>query len=457
MLNLDFAFVRVDRVAAVADALQRGLTGSAAHDYDGGPSGAKQRPRATGSRGFCSLATAHAVSIHHGLTTACAFAVALLFAAAGCKPSSSNTGQASPPVDRSALRQPTAKDFQAFFQSLLPASVHVSEIKIDAPTRMSDSPPNSNAWLLSTKITLTPAEDLLSLPSTEDAQAVNDSMAELNALVAWRNVYINSPYARTCGACEFQVPTSPLPQLLVVTQHKDQPLPPIYTKVSAEWQVDHWHFEPANDNSEAKMPDVGKLRSDFTGATMIKGTPEAEKVLREVRDAITQARKAIDATRGRYAAQVSSGTKPGAVYTGKVSYGSNIAPCELRFLDPPPGADAHFASFQLTLSGQNPPCWYVYKARVVDELPIPVPGAQPSSANTNPAIDFDPSNRVPQYNISQNLVRSSNFKVGRDTLASWLGSNDHGGQGLLALNGHIEGLISDFGNPGIRLSVQQKP
>ena len=193
---------------------------------------------------------------------------------------------------------------------------------------------------------------------------------------------------------------------------------------------------------------------------MVKGSPEAEKAfLREMRDAITQARKEIGAIRGRYAEQVVNGTKPGTVYTGKVSYGSNVAPCELRFLDPSPGADTRFANFQITLSSQNPSCWYVYKARVTTELPIPVPGTQPSSADQNSAFDFDPSSKqVPNRNVFQNLVRNSNYKVGRETVANYLSSNEHGGQALLLLDGRIEGTINDFGAlPGVQLSVQLKP
>ena len=89
------------------------------------------------------------------------------------------------------------------------------------------------------------------------------------------------------------------------------------------------------------------------------------------------------------------------------------------------------------------------------ELPIPVPGTQPTPANPNPTFDFDTSNRVPEHNVFQSFVRCSNNKVGRDTLPNWLGSNDHGGQALLLLNGRIDGLINDFGNPGIKISVQQ--
>ena len=110
------------------------------------------------------------------------------------------------------------------------------------------------------------------------------------------------------------------------------------------------------------------------------------------------------------------------------------------------------------MTGQNPPCWYIYKARVSTELPIPVPGSQPTPTNPYAVTGFnDGSNPVPDHNVHQNLVRNSNNKVGRDTLANWLGNNDHGGQALLLLDGRIEGLINDFGNPGIRIAVKQNP
>ena len=63
-----------------------------------------------------------------------------------------------------------------------------------------------------------------------------------------------------------------------------------------------------------------------------------------MREAITQARNDIDTIRSRYTEQVVKGVKPGTTYTGTVSYGPNVAPCELKFLDPPPGGDARFAS-----------------------------------------------------------------------------------------------------------------
>lgn len=327
----------------------------------------------------------------------------------------------------------------------------VSDVKIDPPVRMPNTSPASNVWLVSVKMTLLPLEDLFSLPTTEDTQAIDNAVGELNRLVEWRNTYVNSVFAKACGGLEIKGPASPVPQLLIITQPKNQPLAPLYGKVSAEWQVDHWQFV----NVSLTLPKLGEPRASYQGAVMVKGTPEAQKVEGGLRDAIAQARKEIEAIRGRYTEQVVKGVKPGTTYTGTVSYRQYVAPCELRFLDPPPGGDARFAVFEIKLPRENPPCSYTYKARVTTELPIPVPGTQPAQANQNPTFDFDTSNRTPSRNIFQNIVRSS-VKAPRESLPSYLASNDHGGQALLLIDGRIEGTISDFGAaPGIQLSVQQ--
>ena len=329
--------------------------------------------------------------------------------------------------------------------------VRLAEVKMDPPVPMPNTSPADNVWLCKVKVTLVPTEDLLVHPSTEDAAAIDGLVNELNALVNWRNLYAKSPYVRACGDVKLKVPTASVPQFLVVQHAKGQPLPPVYGKMAAEWQVDHWQFSVVDMNLAVD----GKPRSDYPGSTMVKGSAEAEAFLKAEHDAIAQARQQIETVRSSYADQILRGTKPGTVYTGTVSYAQNVAPCELRFLDPTPGGDARFVNFQVTLPNLNPPCWYIYKARVTTELPIPVPGTQPTPANPNPTFDFDTSNRVPEHNVFQSFVRCSNNKVGRDTLPSWLGSNDHGGQALLLLNGHIDGLINDFGNPGIKISVQQ--
>ena len=58
---------------------------------------------------------------------------------------------------------------------------------------------------------------------------------------------------------------------------KDHPLSPIYAKVTAEWQVDHWRFEPVEGNTSNGLLNAGKLRSEFSGPTMAKGSPERRR------------------------------------------------------------------------------------------------------------------------------------------------------------------------------------
>ena len=133
-------------------------------------------------------------------------------------------------------------------------------------------------------------EDLLVHPSTEDAAAIDGLVNELNALVNWRNLYAKSPFARACGDVEVKVPTASVPQFLVVQHAKGQPLPPVYGKMAAEWQVDHWQFSVVDMNLAVD----GKPRSDYPGSTMVKGSAEAEAFLKSERDAIAQARQQIE-------------------------------------------------------------------------------------------------------------------------------------------------------------------
>ena len=385
-------------------------------------------------------------------------AAVILAVLSGCKPAPPTvTAQQTPPPDATAPHQPTAKDFQTFFQTMLPAAVKVSEVKMDAPTRMPNTSPDQNIWLLSLKITVTPLEDLYALPPPQNTQPIDNIVAELNALVAWRNAYAQSPYVKACGGLEIKVPAAPLPQLLVVAHPKDHPLEPIYAKMVAEWQVDHWQFAAAEGNTSNSLLTAGKFRSEFAGPTMVQGSPEAEKAIGGVRDAITQARKEIDAIRGRYAEQIAQGTKPGTVYQGRVTFRQNVQPCEVRFVDPPPGADAHSASVEVTLPNEKPPCVFTYNAKIKTELPIPVPGTQPAQEKINPVFDLDASGQPLVFNMRVSLVRSVGKMDERTLPGQVLSGNRHdtGSQTLLLLGGHLEGIISYYNAPGITVSAQQ--
>ncbi len=381
--------------------------------------------------------------------------LAVLFLASGCKPAPPPSAEQTTPPQKAGERQPAETEFRSFFATLLPPTARLTEVKTDSPVRMPNTSPADNVWMFNVKITITPTEDLLSLPSTEDAQAVNDVVTELNALIDWRDRYVNSPYAKACGGLAIKVPVPVVPQLLVVTQRKDHPLPSTYGKVSAEWQVDHWMFR----NMDLTLPSTGQPRSAFSGSTMVKGSAEADAILKGEHDAITHTREQIEAIRSRYAEQVAKGSKLGTTYQGRVTFRQDVQPCELRFLDPPVGGDAHFAAIEVRLPNEKPPCVFTYNAKLTTELPLPVPTSPPTSAPANlyAVSGFDNPNQVQGYNVKVSLVRSVGKMDERTLPGQILVGNRHdmGEQVLLLLEGHIEGTISYYNAPGIKLSAQQ--
>ena len=387
-------------------------------------------------------------------------ASALLVVPVGCKPAASpdaghshSSGDNAAKAESNAPRQPTQEDFTAFFQGTMSSWVRLAEVKMDPSVLMPNTSPSDHVWLCKVKITLVPTEDLFVLPSPEDVQAIDGLVNELNSLVAWRNLYVKSPYVRACGDLEIKVPASSAPQLLVVRHAKGKPLPPVYGKMAAEWQVDHWQFSVVDMNLSVD----GKPRSDYPGNTMAKGSAEAEGFLKSERDAIAQARKEIEAIKGRYAEQVANSTKSGTAYQGRVTFRQNVQPCEVRFVDSPPGADGHFASLEVKLPNENPPCVFTYNARIKTELPIPVPGSQPTQENTNPIFDLNASGQPLAFNVRVSLVRSVGKMDERTLPGQILSGNRHdtGSQTLLLLSGHLEGVISYYNAPGIIVSVQQ--
>ncbi len=322
---------------------------------------------------------------------------------------------------------------------------------MDPPVPMPNTSPADNVWLLKVKVTLTPDEDLLVLPSTEDARAVDALVNELNGLIQWRNAYANSPYAKACGDLEITAPATTVPQLLTVRYPKNAPLPPVYGKMAAEWQVDHWQFFKV----DLSAPVDGKLRTDFAGPTMIQGSPEANAFLQAERDAIAQAKQQIEAVRGRYADQMARSTRPGTTFRGQISFHQTMLPCELRFLDPPPGGDPRFTAFQITLTS-NPSYQFTYHAKLATELPIALPTPTPAPTNSYAIPILDGPSPVPKNNLTFSLVRSSGQEDNRAVPGEMLiGARSMGpDHGLLLLGGHLDGMISYYQSPLI-LSAQQ--
>ena len=84
----------------------------------------------------------------------------------------------------------------------------------------------------------------------------------------------------------------------------------------------------------------------------------------------------------------------------------------------------------------------------------------PTSAPANPYAvpGFTDANQVQGYNVKVSLVRSVGKMDERTLPGQILSGNRHdmGEQVLLLLEGHIEGTISWYNAPGIKLSAQQK-
>ena len=379
----------------------------------------------------------------------------------GCKPAAvPSTAQASPPEDRPpqsqasspTSHQPGIIDLTNYVRSTLVPLVRLVAVKADPPVRVPDAPLGSNAWLVNVKVTIAANEDLFDPcpQDAEDAQSIVALIQEFNGLVAWRNAYVQSAYSRVYPGFEIKPPVASVPQLLVLRQAKDRPLAPVYTKVAAEWQVDHWYFSPVIWN----FPQIGSPRSTVSGSTMIQGSPEAAAFFKIERDAIAQAKAKKDAIESRYADDLAKATKPGTTYRGQISHPRGILPCEVRFLDTP-GADPQMAMFEVVLP-QEPTYRLVYAAKLALQVPLNMPAdAAANQYFPTPAI----TNPLPVGNLTVNYVRGS----GKETLFGPLPSVLlHGckimtsGQPFLLLDRHLKGTAAQF-NDNFVLSAQQTP
>ena len=363
---------------------------------------------------------------------------AVLLVQSGCKPAaapSSSDNKVSGPTSR----QPTADEFRAFFQSLLPAAVKLSDLKTDPPTHMPNTAPADNTWLINAKIVLTPTEDLYSLPPAADTESIKDLVEELNTLIHWRNAYARSLYSRIYGAFDIQAPAD-LPQLLIVRQIKNKPLPAIYGKVAAEWQVDHWQFT----NVDIELPVTGRLRSSFTaGPTMVKGSPEAETILATERKIIAAAKQRQAEIESSYSKDLFAATKPGTIYRGQISQTRGVLPCEVRFLDTP-GADPKMATFEIALP-KEPTYQLTYTARLAPKLPLDIPDGTLVYEAAHPASRSGEA-EPPVANVTVSFTRGTGKKSLFGTLPSVLrnGTDYIGDKPFLLLDGHLKGVVASF-------------
>ena len=252
-----------------------------------------------------------------------------------------------------------------FVRGNLPPVIKLVEMKNDPPMPMPNTSPGSNVWLVSVRLTFALAEDELGAASPQDVQALQSAVDELSTLAAWSRAYAQSPYASLYPGFTVNPPASASPKLLKVLHPKDRPLAPIYGKMAAEWQVDHWQFSVVDMTLPA---DDGQFRSAFTGPVLIQGEPDTERLLVTTKAAIAEAKPKKAAIEAAYEDDLAKATRLGTLYRGQVSRGSSIIAAEVHFLEPPT-SDHQTARFEVRMPSA-PSYVFTYTAKLAKEMPI---------------------------------------------------------------------------------------
>ena len=379
----------------------------------------------------------------------------------GCKPAAApkaalDQTPAEPSLQAPAgtRRPPTTAELANFVRAGLPPVLRLVDLKNDPPTPLPNTPPGSNAWLYSVRLTFAPVEDELGAPTPHDSQAFQAPVDELNGLVAWSAAYAQSPYASLYPGFSVDPPAPAAPQLLTVLHPKDRPRPPIYAKMSAEWQVDHWQF--SMEDAALPADEGGKFRSEFSGPILIQGEPATDRFVTSAKAAIAQAKGKKDALEAAYEADLLRATRPGLLYRGQVSLGSAAIPAEVRFVEPPT-TDPLLARLEVRLPGA-PGYLFTYNARLAGELPIhpaPVAGGDGSATMSG---DAGP---VPKADLTVGLEHAAGKEIVANTLPNQLlmALTHYSPPTALSLSlrhGHLEGRIATETGP-FRLSAQQVP
>ena len=259
------------------------------------------------------------------------------------------------------------------------------EVKNDPPVPLPNTSPGSNAWLLTVRLTFAPAEDQF-VPVAQDAQALQALLDELRSLADWSQAYASSPYTDLGPGFTVNVPAVTAPQLLVLTHPKDRPLAPVYGKVAAEWQVDHWQFSVLDLQIPA---DVSKPRRAFTAPTLVQGSGDARQFWGAAQAALKAAKESRAAIEHRYQEALARATRPGTVYRGELwlrfnGSRKNPVAAELRFVDVTlGGADVHQAQFTLKLP-QVPGYDFSFRVKLAAQLPLELPAQ--AGQFTGPAV-----------------------------------------------------------------------
>ena len=399
------------------------------------------------------------------------FATALLFAADGCKPSpppASNQDQARreepvAPTSPDPRRKPSADDLARFFRSQVPAQLKLVDLKADSPVPLPNAAPGSNAWVYNVRVVFAPTEDLLGAPAPQAAATFQAAADELGVLAAWSQAYTHSPYASRYPACTVEPPDPAQPKLVTVLHAKDQPLSPLYGKMSAEWQVDHWNY--ALESLQPPADDGSKLRNEYAGPVLVQGNPEAEQFLAKVKASVATAKTQQAAIEAAYRADLLKATQPGTLFRGQLRYHGGTAPVEVRLTPPPAGTDPQ-QEVQLELRLPNTPGEsFTYLAQRAKRLPLR-PAALAETNGTLPTLTLEGTEPLPKGDLTLSFVDcTGKLGVLNDTVpVAFLqinrGNSQPGSVTLQIHDGNLEGRLNgylDMESASFMLSARQSP
>ncbi len=395
-------------------------------------------------------------------------AAACLAATCGCKPAASPpVGHNAPPPELTAsspvaaAHRPQADDLARFLRASLPAQFKLVDLQNDPPVPLPDTAPGTNAWLYNVRCVFAPAEDMLGAPTPQTAVAFQAAVDELSTLAAWSQAYAGSPYAARYSGLMVEPPSPTQPKLLAVLQAKDQPYAPVYGKLAAEWQVDHWNYEVVDLQPPAD--DQGWPRAHYPEPVLVQGSPEAAQFLAKVQAAVAAAKPPQAAIEAAYRADLLAATPPGTRFVGQLRYGGSTVPAEVRLSAPPAGADPQQEVGLEVRLPNTPGEAFTYLAQRAQRLPLH-PTVAMNADETTPVLTPEGAEPLAQGDLTLHLVRASGKPAHTDMVASQLllvtQTNAQPANVTLQVHaGRLEGRLNGSGTAqsAFVLSVQQSP
>ena len=371
-----------------------------------------------------------------------------------CKPAAPTTAQNQTPGEPSlqtpgdARRQPSTAELTNFIRSNLPPVLKLVELKNDPPAPPPNIASGSNVWFYNVRLTFAPIEDELSAPSAPVAASFQAIVDELNGLIAWSQAYAQSPYASRHPGFIVEPPAPASPQLLALRHPKDRPLAPIYGKMMAEWQVDHWQFSMVDMN----LPeDDGRFRSTFTGPILLQGGPDAERFMTAAKAAIAQAKPKKETIEAAYKEDLRKATQPSTLYKGQITMRKQSMAAEWQFIASP-GGDSNLVRFELRL----PASGYVFTGSA--KLAAGIPNMpQPPDRTDDPIMHMVEPPSQGDLKVTLEQVNPHKLNLADEPANTLFYSrNDVKNIELTLRDGQLSGNLWGIITPGFMLSAQRQ-